>query len=333
MYPNGTVPTGPGEVHGGRTPPKSLKVIIMKGRTAILFSGLVAILMVTCAVPFMASEDSDALTGNSHISLNYDSAVIYVSGTDNSFTFTADLTNAPAGTTGSNVVWTLNTIGTPAAQVSYNEDVVNVYTTVGISATVYAVSTGSIEVVATLNNDTNYYASAVVVVKQSASAPADEFNFFFQIDSSAYSYVVANCQNLNGTTPNAVLPNNIQMSTFNTGFWVKVKQCDTGLSDADFNAQSALMYYLNTYNWSKDIGAYGWINSLLGLESYMGPEEDGGNIWYYWAQYTLTNNGWTFNNTTMEFITEEGSSYIGLIFWGSPPSMAVPTPAPAYPVP
>lgn len=324
---------GTGEVHGGRTPPKSLKVIIMKGRTAILFSGLVAILMVTCAVPFMASEDSDALTGNSHISLNYDSAVIYVSGTDNSFTFTADLTNAPAGTTGSNVVWTLNTIGTPAAQVSYDEDAVNVYTTVGSSATVYAVSTGSIEVVATLNNATGYYASAVVVVKQSASAPADEFNFFFQIDSSAYSYVVANCQNWDGTTPNAVLPNNIQMSAFNTGFWVKVTQAQTTLSDDDFNAQSALEWYLTQNNWANDIGAYGWINSLLGLESYMGPAVNGGNIWYYWAQYTLTNTGWTFNNTTMEFITEQGSSYIGLIFWGSPPSMAVPTPAPAYPVP
>lgn len=304
----------------------------MKGRTAILFSGLVAILMVTCTVPFMASEDSDALTGNSHISLNYDSAVIYVSGTGHSFTFTVDLANAPTGTTGSNVVWTLNTIGTPTAQVSFSAYNQSAITTTGVSATVYAVSTGSIEVVATLNNATGYYASAVVVVKQSASASADEFNFYFQIDRSAYNYVVANCQNMNGTTPDAVLPNNIQMNAFNTGFWVKVKQCDTGLSDADFNAQSALMYYLNTNSWSKDIGAYGWINSLLGLESYMGPAVDGGNIWYYWAQYTLTNTGWTFNNTTMEFITEQGSSYIGLIFWGSPPSMAVPTPAPAYPV-
>ena len=69
-----------------------------------------------------------------------------------------------------------------------------------------------------------------------------------------------------------------------------------------------------------------------GILGYMGPAVSGGNIWYYWAQYTLTNNGWTFNNTTLEFITEEGSSYIGLIFWGSPPSMAVPTPAPDFPV-
>jgi hypothetical protein len=37
----------------------------MNGKASILLSGLVAILMVTCAIPFMASEDSDALTGNS----------------------------------------------------------------------------------------------------------------------------------------------------------------------------------------------------------------------------------------------------------------------------
>lgn len=304
----------------------------MNGKQTILLSGLVAILMVTCAVPFMASEDSDALTGNSHISLDYSSAIIYVTGTGHSFTFTVDLTHAPSGTTGSNVVWTLNTIGTPAAQVSFSAYDQSVITTTGISATVYAVSTGSIEVVATLNNATDYYASAVVVVKQRASASADEFNFYFQINSAAYSYVTTNCQNLNGTTPSAILPNDYSMDDFEDGFWVKVTKSETGLTGDDFNAQSALVWYLTHNAWAKDIGAYGWINSLLGLESYMGPAVSGGNIWYYWAQYTLTNNGWTFNNTTLEFITEEGSSYIGLIFWGSPPSMVVPTPAPDFPV-
>ena len=43
-----------------------------------MLSGLVAILMVTCAVPFMASEDSDALIGNTTgMSLNINSAVLY----------------------------------------------------------------------------------------------------------------------------------------------------------------------------------------------------------------------------------------------------------------
>lgn len=279
MYTNGTVPTGPGMLHGGRRRRHHLGDS-MKGKVTILLSGLVAMLMVTCAVPFMASEDSDALTGNSHLSLDHSSAIIYVSG-DNSVTFTVDLTNAPSGTTANNVVWTLNTIGTPAAQVAFDEYDDTVVTAVGQSATVYAISTGSIEVIASLNNATGYYASAVVVVKQSASASADEFNFYFQIDSSAYNYVVANCLNMDGTTPNAELPDNMQMVTFNTGFWVKVTQDQTQLSDDDFNAQSALEWYLTHNHWANDIGAYGWINSLLGLESYMGPEQDGGNIWYY----------------------------------------------------
>ena len=44
----------------------------MNGKITILLSGLVAILMVTCAVPFMASEDSDALTQDSNMALSAD---------------------------------------------------------------------------------------------------------------------------------------------------------------------------------------------------------------------------------------------------------------------
>lgn len=294
--------------------------------------------MVTCVVPFMASEDSDALTGNNHLSLDYDSAIIYVTGTGHSFTFTVDLTNAPAGTTANDVTWTLNTIGTPAATVSFDgdDDEVDTISDV-ISATVYGVSAGSIEVVATLDTDSDYYASAVVVVKQSAQTRADEFHFYFKIDSAAYTYVHNNCLNWDNTQPTLDLPVDYVDTQFYNGFWVTVEQSSTGLSNDDFNALSALQWYLDSNEWPNDFGAYGWINSFLGLESYQGPayydnnNNYVGDYWYYWAQYTLTNSGWTFNNTTLDFITEEGSSYIGLIFWPSPPTMDVPSDPPAFP--
>ena len=313
----------------------------MQRKAAILLSGLVAVLMVTCAIPFMASEDSDALTGNSNLSLDKTSAIIFVSGTtaEKKCTFTVDLTNAPAGTTASDVRWKLSAIGDGSTLVSFSS-LGNVYTkTGGVSATVYSKTgnTGSIEVVAYINGTTDYYASAVVVVKQSVSTTADEFHFYFKIDSTAYTYVHTNCYNADGNHPVLDLPSGYQDSQFYNGFWITVTQTQTGLSDANFNANSALQWYLNANSWSNDFGYYGWINSLLGLESYQGdPMYDQnnnyiGDYWYYWGQYTLTNSGWTFNNTTLDFITEEGSSYIGLIFWASPPTMDVPTPAPDFP--
>lgn len=314
---------------------------IMNGKTTILLSGLVAVLMVTCAIPFMASEDSDALTGNSNLSLDKSSAIIFVSGTaaEKKCTFTVDLTNAPAGTTASDVNWKLSAIGDGSTLVSFTQYGSSYTKNGSISATVYSRSTGSIEVVAYINGTTDYYASAVVVVKQGASATADEFHFYVKIDGAAYNYVHNNCLNLNGTQPTVDLPTGYYLSDFTTGFWIDVSQSDTGLTDADFNAQSALEWYLNdsANAWANDFGSYGWINSLLGLESYQGAacyDNDNnyvGDYWYYWAQYTLTNSGWTFNNTTLDFITEEGSSYIGLIFWRSPPTMDVPTPAPDFP--
>lgn len=80
MYPNGTVPTGSGMLHGGGCHQYHLGDN-MNGKVTILLSGLVAMLMVTCAVPFIASEDSDALIGNTTgMSLNTDSAVLYQTG-------------------------------------------------------------------------------------------------------------------------------------------------------------------------------------------------------------------------------------------------------------
>lgn len=57
----------------------------------------------------------------------------------------------------------------------------------------------------------------------------------------------------------------------------------------------------------------------------------GGIVGYYWAQYHLTNEGWEFNNTTLQYITDVDSAYLGLIFWGSPNANTMPTPVPDFP--
>ena len=71
---------------------------------------MVAILMVTCAVPFMASEDSDALIGNTaDMSLDTSNAVIYVSGSPTYVDLSID--TVPAGADADDATWNLNDIG------------------------------------------------------------------------------------------------------------------------------------------------------------------------------------------------------------------------------
>ena len=297
---------------------------IMNGKTTILLSGLVAILMVTCAVPFMASEDSDALTQDSNMALNSDRAVIYVtSGSDHSFTFTAATTD---GNTGS-IAWKLNDIGDGSNNVSF-DDSTSTYTASGSSATVYGKVAGSIEVEAyVVGDEANHCASAVVVVYPSPSTTTSVFHFFFQIDSEAYDYLVQE-ELIDIPDGEAILPSGYTLSQFNTGFWITVDNSVAQLST--FNALTALQWYLTTNGWDNTFSNYGWIEDLLGLSSYPG---DGG-VWYYWAQYHATGNGtaaeWAFNNTTLEFITTVGESYIGMIFWGSPNASSMPD-FPGYP--
>lgn len=294
---------------------------IMNGKTTILLSGLVAILMVTCAVPFMASEDSDALTQDSNMALNSDRAVIYVtSGSDHSFTFTAATTD---GNTGS-IAWKLNDIGDGSNNVSF-DDSTSTYTASGSSATVYGKVAGSIEVEAyVVGDEANHCASAVVVVYPSPSTTTSVFHFFFQIDATAIDDLIE-AELLDDEPVIPTLPTGCDIYD---GFWVTVDNAVANLSN--FNALTALQWYLTTNGWDNHFSNYGWIEDLLGLESYPG---DGG-VWYYWAQYHATGNGssatWAFNNTTLEFITTAGESYIGMIFWGSPDANTMPD-FPGYP--
>ena len=305
----------------------------MKGKVTILLSGLVAILMVTCAVPFMASEDSDALTWNSNLNLNATSAVLYInSSTDHSFTF--NVVDAPAGTQASAIHWYFVDLEDGLNIASFSDSVAQTSQDGGFSATVYAksVATGktasSIEVVAYI--DSTHYASAVVVVYPSESTTTTVFHYYFKVDQSAVNYLLLN----EDITYDDLALDPPGESDIYAGFWVTVTLEDTEMDASDFNALSALEWYLDEEGWDNDIGSYGWINTLLGLGSYMGPANGDGYVWYYWAQYHATGNGssatWVFNNTTLEFITTAEESYIGMIFWGSPDADSAPS-FPGYP--
>lgn len=56
------------------------------------------------------------------------------------------------------------------------------------------------------------------------------------------------------------------------------------------------------------------------------PSATSGGILGYWAQYhnATCSGSWAFNNETLEFITTQDHSYIGMIFWGSPNSSSTP---------
>lgn len=286
----------------------------MKGKVTILLSGLVAMLMVTCAVPFMASEDSDALIGNTTgMSLNTNSAVLYKTGGTSSIQLS--ISQYISGDNPSAAGWSLNDLddGTTFVQLSSNT---GSSITVSVNPNVTIDDAMSVEVVASIGT---HHASAVIVAYPSPGTTATTFHYYFKIDADAIDYLINDNQITSSTLDFPTFP---QGCDIYDGFWVTVTKTQTGLSDANFNALTALQWYLNYYGWSNHFSNYGWIQDLLGLDSYPG---DGG-VWYYWAQYHLTNDGWEFNNTTLQYITDVDSAYIGMIFWGSPSAEDMPDP-------
>ena len=277
----------------------------------MMIAPLLAILMVVAVVPMIGSEDADALTGDSNISLNVKFVNLYTdSSTQNSFNFTVDMSNCTSSAT--SVVWSVNSIGTPQATVSLSN-------VTGTSVTVTAVSTGSIEIVAYA--DSQNYASAVVGV-QTGYAPATEFSFYIQWgydseNSSVYDYVDDLSDNLNGTIFD--------------GVWIHVDLDETDIDSSDFNALTALMWYCEQCEWDIDADSgSGWLNSFLGMGMY--PDSETGT-WYYWAQYHAVGatGEWEFNNYCLGYLDSQEYSYIGLIFWGSPITMDCPD-FPGYPL-
>ena len=87
-----------------------------------LFAGFVVIMMMaTVAVPFMASEESDALSGNVNMALSSDRAILYLQGQKgHSATFTASLTDTPYYSQG-DIYWRLNNLGDGGDVVSFSD--------------------------------------------------------------------------------------------------------------------------------------------------------------------------------------------------------------------
>lgn len=275
----------------------------MKGKATILLSGLVAILMVTCAVPFMASEDSDALVGTTTgMSLNTDKAILYED--DGDYEIDLEITQTIGIDDEEDAYWYLNDLddGTNFVQLS---------TTCGSSTTVSVTSLGqdvtqaSVEVVACIdvvdannqpvidpntNQQVKHTASAVIVVYPSPDTPTTSFHFFIKVDESAYEYVTENCYNLDSSTPELILPQGCSMEALNSGFWITVNWCSAmGIDPEDFTACAALEWYLTCNGWSHSIGSYGWIGQLLGLETYTGDDVYDGDDYigcYYYPTMT-----------------------------------------------
>ena len=298
-------------------------------KSKIVVASLLAIVMVVAVMPIMNCESSDALTGDSNISLNAQHVNLYTdSPTQNSFVFTVDLTyNTSQSTT---VTWTTNVIGTPTATVQLSASTGNSITVTGTGA-------GTIEIVATV--DSENYASAVVAV-QTGYAPATSFTFYIQVDPAVSSYY----------SNDIIVPSNTTLANLNAGITLTVTKTqveDMYGDDATFNALNAFTCAIALQNelidemslsgdpvyWDCDISEYGWFNTFLGLGSYMGdPVYQGGNYignyWIYWAQYHAVQNGnttsWAFNNYGFYDIETEEYATIGMFFWASPPSTAAP---------
>lgn len=303
--------------------------------------------MVTCVVPIMASEDSDALVGTTPgMSLNTNSAVLYLTGGDSSIDL--EVTQMITGDDEEDVYWGLNDLDDGTSFVSLVDNQNGTYTVTALSipnnqrvasVEVYACvdvvdGNGDPVIDPTTQEQVKHTASAVIVVYPSPTTTATTFHYFFKIDESAIDYLVEDEQIDYETL---ILPDLSDDCDIFEGFWITVTyNNDMGMTASQFNALSALQWYLDENDWENDFGYYGWINTLLGLGSYMGPANGDGNVWYYWAQYHATGNGssatWVFNNTTLEFITTAEESYIGMIFWGSPDANTVPAPFPGYPV-
>ncbi len=285
-----------------------------------LIAIFVAVAMLSLTLPFVASEDSNALVEAHNMSLNSDRAVLYVaSGEDHSFTFTASFTDGSSNT----ISWKLNDLDDGVNVVSFS-DIDTVTTATGNSVTVYGKNVGSIEVEAYVEgNETTYCVSAVVLVRAAATATATEFNFWFQVyGADAKSYAEKGIS--------AISEN---LDTWIEGFWVTVTQSQVLDTERDeptteFNAKTALEYIVETHSeWQVKFSNYGWIDTFMGLGTYAS-----GSTYYYWAQYHLGSDGaWEFNNSTLEFIDTQDHAYLGLIFWGSPDASTMP-PSPSLPV-
>lgn len=304
----------------------------------MIFAGLVAIIMVACTVPFIASEETDALTGHgTHMSLNTDRASLFLSQGQTSEQFTVTVDSYPAGKSVSDLKWKLNDLNDGNC-VSFDA-AGTIFTASGTNVvTVYAKSAGTVEIEVYIENyDTQalgYYDSAVIYVRNSPGTHATEFNFFFQIyntddvneAASIYYDDIEDYLDANLVLPSGYYydrdPNASAVNNFAVGFWMNVTYAEMHAADStftldQFNALTALQYLLDVEG-SNDWGlstpyGNGWIDSFLGL-NYIDPMD---GTYIYWAQYHAVGDHWEFNNAVLDYLDTEECCDIGLIFCAS----------------
>lgn len=304
----------------------------------MIFAGLVAVLMVACTVPFFASEETDALTGHgTHMSLNTDRVSLFLQDGQTSAQFTVTVDSYPTGMSDSNLKWKLNDLNDGNC-VSFDSAGVT-FTASGTNiVTVYAQSTGTVEIEVYFEDDTHQildYDSAVIYVRTSPGTQATEYNFFFQIydttdvnrPESVYhnnvsTYVSNNLIDLpTGYVYDTTDTSTTSTNNFAVGFWKNVTFAEMHAADStftldQFTALAALQYLLDV-DGSNEWGLYtsfgGWIDSFLGL-SYDVPDS---TTFIYWAQYHAVGDHWEFNNSTLDYVFNEDSCDIGLIFCAS----------------
>ncbi len=283
-----------------------------------IIAGIVATILIICAVPMSFAEQSEGLTSNSDtMSLDKDSAVIYVSGTPTSVVFTVE--TVPDGLSADSATWSVVDIddGTTCVTISPSQ---GASTTVSAASLEESKSVSSVKIVATINDEASgecYTASAIVVVYATSSATATTFHYYVKIDKSAIPTTA--------TVQTTGFTDGHKIDDFYNGFWIEVKQSQYTGTDA-WNAMSAFKWYCDQYGWNCSASSSGWINTILDLGTYQGSGSD----WTYWTQYHAVGNAWVFNNTTMGYITSVSESYIGLLFRVSTSATAT-VPFPGYP--
>lgn len=250
----------------------------------VLLTIAVAVMMVSVLVPFVADDESDGLTQDVGMHFDQNNIVLYSDADANPRSITINIVGItiPADAA---VTWTVNDLGDTA-------DIVTVAGN-GSSASITAVSPGTVEVVATYGTNV---AAAVVVIMNSPGTHATTYNFYVKVDLDAIYACNLDPEQFN-------IPDSVY-----DGVWINATQ-PTGTADADYNAWVAFKQACSAKGWIINGGDTGWIQDFFGLGTYQS-----GNNWIYWTQYHAENGAWVFNNTTMGYMDTQDSCNLGVYF-------------------